>query len=161
MAGGMLDPTERGVAAGSQRADLLAARAEAATAEAEQAVRLAVSALAEADDLRRALQTRGTIDMAKGIIIAVQSVDPETAFDILRKASQRSHVKLVDVAAKIVDAAITRTLTAQPWAAGADSTDESTPCTDRACCCGPPPLPQRPIGSGTKLDPGLPSAASV
>lgn len=117
-------------------AALLAARAEAAIAEAEQAGRVAVSALAEADDLRRAMQTRGTIDMAKGIIIAVQGVDPDAAFDILRQASQRSHVKLVDVAAKIVDAAITRTLTAQPWAAGADSTDESPPCTDRACCCG-------------------------
>lgn len=122
-------------------ANLLAARAEAAIAEAEQAGRVAVSALAEADDLRRAMQTRGTIDMAKGIIIAVQGVDPETAFDVLRQASQRSHVKLIDVAAKIVEAGITRTLTAQPCAAGADSTDESTPRTDRAGCCGPQPLP--------------------
>ena len=111
-------------------AELLAARAEAAIAEAEQAGRLAVSALAEADDLRRAMQTRGTIDMAKGIIIAVQGVDPETAFDILRKTSQQSHTKLIDVAATIVDAAITRTLTARSWRAIAEGTHDSPPRPD-------------------------------
>lgn len=83
----------------------LSIRAATAIVEAEEAGRLAVSALAEADGLRRAMQNRATIDMAKGVIIAIHGVDVETAFDVLRAESQRTHKKLSEVAAGILAAA--------------------------------------------------------
>ena len=86
--------------------ELLYARVESATAEAEAARQLAVNALAEADGLRQAMRTRATIEMAKGILIALRGVDPDTAFEILRGESQRSHQKVSDVATRIVNAAI-------------------------------------------------------
>ena len=61
-----------------------------------------------ADDLTRALHlqealdSRDLIGQAKGILMERQHIDADTAFDILRRASQRSNVKLHDVAALIV-----------------------------------------------------------
>jgi response regulator NasT len=56
----------------------------------------------EVTDLRRALQTRPTIDQAKGIIMADRRCTPEEAFDLLKKLSMESNVRLADVAAAIV-----------------------------------------------------------
>ena len=42
------------------------------------------------------------IEQAKGIIMAQQRCGPEQAFDLLRQASQRTHVKLNELAARIV-----------------------------------------------------------
>lgn len=53
--------------------------------------------------LREALQTRDMIGQAKGILMARQRIDPDGAFDILRRASQRTNRKLRDVAADIVN----------------------------------------------------------
>jgi hypothetical protein len=52
--------------------------------------------------LQRALETRGVIEQAKGVLIARQGCSDEQAFDILRRASQRLNRKLRDVAADLV-----------------------------------------------------------
>ena len=52
--------------------------------------------------LRKALESRDIIGQAKGILMTRQRISAEEAFDILRRASQRSHMKLRDVAASVV-----------------------------------------------------------
>jgi GAF domain-containing protein len=55
------------------------------------------------DNLRDALATRETIGQAKGILMATERMDPDAAFDLLRRASQRENRKLRDIAQEIVD----------------------------------------------------------
>lgn len=52
--------------------------------------------------LRRALTSRGTIEQAKGIIMAERRCTPEAAFDVLARLSQETNVRVVDVAAALV-----------------------------------------------------------
>ncbi|HET6875009.1 MAG TPA: ANTAR domain-containing protein [Acidimicrobiales bacterium] len=52
--------------------------------------------------LRAALDSRDTIGMAKGILMAREGCTPDEAFDILRRASQRENRKLADLAAELV-----------------------------------------------------------
>ncbi len=53
--------------------------------------------------LQEALETRDMIGQAKGVLMARERMSADQAFDVLRRASQRSHRKLRDVAAEIVD----------------------------------------------------------
>jgi GAF domain-containing protein len=55
-------------------------------------------------NLRVALTSRSVIDQATGILMAEQRCDAETAFELLRKASQGRNTKLREVAAAIVAA---------------------------------------------------------
>ncbi|MGA7417889.1 MAG: GAF and ANTAR domain-containing protein [Acidimicrobiales bacterium] len=61
------------------------------------------------EELRRnleiALETRGVIDQAKGILMAREGCSSDEAFDILRRASQRLNRKLHDIAREIVEGA--------------------------------------------------------
>jgi GAF domain-containing protein len=52
--------------------------------------------------LEQALESRDLIGQAKGILMVRQSMTADEAFDILRRASQRSNRKLRDVAADLV-----------------------------------------------------------
>jgi GAF domain-containing protein len=89
---------------------------EVATASllAQQAAAVLTNAMAFAqsleqnEQLRAALDTRDLIGQAKGILMERQGCDADAAFDILRRASQRSNRKLRDVAAEIVSARATR-----------------------------------------------------
>jgi GAF domain-containing protein len=54
------------------------------------------------DHLRTALSSRSVIDQAIGIIIGMQRCPPDTAFDILRTASQNRNVPLRVVASELV-----------------------------------------------------------
>lgn len=67
------------------------------------------TALARAEQakltLSKALETRTVIGQAQGVLIARQGIAPDEAFDILRRASQRTNRKLRDVAAEIVASA--------------------------------------------------------
>jgi len=56
--------------------------------------------------LRAAIDTRGTIGQAIGVLVERHKVPPERAFDLLVRASQRSHVKLRDLAAYVVDTGV-------------------------------------------------------
>jgi GAF domain-containing protein len=57
--------------------------------------------------LERALESRGVIERAKGVLIARQGCDSDQAFDILRRASQRLNRKLRDIALDLVANAAT------------------------------------------------------
>ena len=58
-----------------------------------------------AGQLQEALTTRGVIEQAKGIVIATQGCSAEDAFGLLVGLSQRTHVKLREVAADLVEQA--------------------------------------------------------
>lgn len=54
------------------------------------------------EHLREALDTRDVIGQAKGILMARERCDAAAAFDLLRRASQRSNRKLRDVAEDLI-----------------------------------------------------------
>lgn len=54
------------------------------------------------DQLNEALQSRDLIGQAKGIIMVREGIDADDAFNLLRKQSQSSNIKLRDVAGQIV-----------------------------------------------------------
>lgn len=56
----------------------------------------------EVVQLREALHTRGTIEQAKGLLMATRNCGPDDAFGILAKMSQDTNVKLADVAAALI-----------------------------------------------------------
>lgn len=81
--------------------------------------RLRDSAIAR---LRARLESQPVIDQAKGILIARSGCSPDEAFEVLRRASQRTNTKVRDIAARIVADAQCRTDTAllargipSPW----------------------------------------------
>jgi len=57
-------------------------------------------------DLRVAVDSRGLIGQAIGILIERHKVQPKQAFDMLVHASQRRHVKLRDIAAQLVETGV-------------------------------------------------------
>ncbi|WP_328841668.1 GAF and ANTAR domain-containing protein [Nakamurella leprariae] len=61
-----------------------------------------------ADRLQAALASRAVIDQAIGILRSRTGCGPQEAFERLRRISQAEHVKLVDVAGRIVDEAVRR-----------------------------------------------------
>jgi len=56
-----------------------------------------------AEGLKTAMESRAAIEQAKGIIMAGQRCGPDEAFNILISASQRSNVKIRQLALRIVD----------------------------------------------------------
>lgn len=58
--------------------------------------------------LERALESRTLIGQAQGILMARQSIDAVQAFDVMRRASQRTNRKLHEIAAEIVRGASRR-----------------------------------------------------
>lgn len=62
----------------------------------------AISATDIAEHLRTALDSNRKIGMAIGILMAEHRITDLQAFDLLRAASQRNHLKLRDIAEKVV-----------------------------------------------------------
>jgi PAS domain S-box-containing protein len=60
-----------------------------------------------AGELAQAMESRGIIEQAKGILMARDGCDADAAIDILKRASQRENVKLREIAKRIVDRATT------------------------------------------------------
>ena len=83
--------------------------------------------------LKARLKTMPVIEQAKGIIIAESHCGEAEAFDLLRRASQRSNVPVRDLATEIV-ACSSRTPTpaARPRQAGQDAKSGSDPRLFRA-----------------------------
>jgi ANTAR domain len=54
------------------------------------------------EGLMKRLESQGPIEQAKGIIMAQTRCDPDQAFEILRRASQRSNTKLRVLADELV-----------------------------------------------------------
>ena len=80
-------------------------KAEIFARQASTSLRLAlrVAQLSEAkNDLALAMQSRTTIDLAVGVIMAQNRCSQESAFKILRNASSTRNVKLRDVAARVL-----------------------------------------------------------
>ncbi len=90
----LLDSGDLSSTAASEHAEAV----QSILALAESRERLA----AEVVQLRRALETRPTIDQAKGVIMADRRCTADEAFDVLRKLSMDTNVRLADVAAAIV-----------------------------------------------------------
>jgi GAF domain-containing protein len=67
-----------------------------------------------AGQLEEAMSTRGVIEQAKGILIARQGCSADQAFQLLVQVSQRSHIKLHDVARDLVERARNQASTAAP-----------------------------------------------
>lgn len=63
----------------------------------------ALLAWRHSDELTSALATRDRIGQAKGIIMERFGVDDSCAFDMLRRLSQESNTKLVDIAQQVID----------------------------------------------------------
>ncbi|ANI41827.1 GAF and ANTAR domain-containing protein [Mycolicibacterium vaccae] len=63
----------------------------------------AILASRQSEQLVSALSTRDRIGQAKGIIMERFNVDDVAAFEMLRRLSQDTNTKLVDVAAKVID----------------------------------------------------------
>ncbi|MEU4348066.1 ANTAR domain-containing protein [Streptomyces sp. NPDC023838] len=59
----------------------------------------------ELGQLRRAMESRGTIDLARGILMAAFGVSPEDAWSALVMTSQNTNTKLYRVAQQVVDSA--------------------------------------------------------
>lgn len=55
-----------------------------------------------ATQLAEAMQSRAVIEQAKGIVMAQSGVNPDDAFQLLVRASQRENRKLRDIAAELV-----------------------------------------------------------
>lgn len=62
----------------------------------------AARATDRADNLQVALESNRKIGMAIGILMAEHRITEQQAFDLLRTASQRNHVKLRDIADRVV-----------------------------------------------------------
>jgi len=63
---------------------------------------LQAGAVELSQQLRQAMESRATIEQAKGALMAAEKITPDEAFDVLRRASQRENRKLRDIAADIV-----------------------------------------------------------
>ena len=76
-----------------------------------------VEAAATAKHMQQALESRKTIDMALGILIATHHCSPERAFAILSQASQRHNRKLRELAEDLVksEVAASRTRRENPF----------------------------------------------
>jgi ANTAR domain/PAS fold len=52
--------------------------------------------------VRRSAESRGTIEQAKGVLMATLAVDEDTAFTVLKRQSQNHNVKLRDLAGLLI-----------------------------------------------------------
>jgi GAF domain-containing protein len=60
-------------------------------------------ARAQAENLRRALDSRAVIDQAIGALMATRGLEAETAFELMARESQNTNTKLRDIAARVMD----------------------------------------------------------
>jgi response regulator NasT len=71
--------------------------------ELQGAIEVTLQRFSEFQGLQGAFGRRAVIEQAKGILMAVHTIDADHAFALLRNQSQRTGHKLVDVATSIVD----------------------------------------------------------
>lgn len=62
----------------------------------------ALAAALQREDMAAALRSRDIIGQAKGMLMARSQIDEDAAFEILVRASQRTNVKLAEVARRLV-----------------------------------------------------------
>jgi response regulator NasT len=71
--------------------------------ELQSTLDVALRRFAEYQNLEGAFARRATIEQAKGILMAVHSIGGRQAFDLLRRQSQETGRRLIDVAEAVVD----------------------------------------------------------
>jgi GAF domain-containing protein len=81
---------------------LFAAQAAVAVANS----RLYQRARTLSSQLEAAMSSRAVIEQAKGVIMGARAIDPDAAFDLLRRTSQMENRKLRDIAVDVVHGAI-------------------------------------------------------
>lgn len=64
------------------------------------------SAEEEVRGLRQAMKTRGPIEQAKGVLMAVRGISPAAAFAALSEQAQRENTRLSVLAVRIVDSVV-------------------------------------------------------
>jgi GAF domain-containing protein len=64
---------------------------------------LYVNSVKLTEQLNEALASRAVIDQAKGILMEREGLDADSAFEMLRRASQNLNLKVRDIAVQIVD----------------------------------------------------------
>jgi hypothetical protein len=108
-ADGRVIAAEERASAAEERADAAEERASAAEERASAAEeRLgaaqdrAGAARHESEHLHRAMESRASIEQAKGILMQRHGITPDRAFDLLRRISMRYNVKLHDIAEGLV-----------------------------------------------------------
>src|SRR5690348_5832265 len=75
----------------------------AASAEPAEALAALVAKLrAELTGVRTAMRNRAVIEQAKGVLVERLGITPDQGFDHLVRLSQRTNIKLIEVAAAIV-----------------------------------------------------------
>ncbi|MFC6063718.1 ANTAR domain-containing protein [Streptomyces ochraceiscleroticus] len=101
--------------------------------------------------LRRAMQTRPTIDLARGMLMASFSLSPEAAWDVLVTASQNTNTKLYRLAGELVNSVHGTTLppAVQEQLTAAVAKAKTAPTTPTA----PPPQPEPPDLENTTPEP--------
>ena len=85
--------------------------------------------------LQARLESLPVIEQAKGILMVQTGCRAEQAFDILRRASQRSNIPVRDLAAQIVE----RTVAAGVPARSVGRPEPPRPAPPRATAAGPAP----------------------
>jgi len=70
--------------------------------EAEKLAELLEAALERNRQLEQALESRIVIEQAKGVLVERLRLEPDAAFEILRRASRNSRRRLHDLAAEVV-----------------------------------------------------------
>src|SRR5947207_15814123 len=71
--------------------------------ELQSAIDITLQRFAEYQSLQGAFGRRAVIEQAKGILMARHATDPDDAFEMLRRHSQRNGRKLIDVAEAVVE----------------------------------------------------------
>jgi response regulator NasT len=69
----------------------------------QSALDIVLRRFAEYHNLEGAFARRATIERAKGILMAVHAIDEQEAFDLLRRHSQKTGRRLIDLAEAITD----------------------------------------------------------
>ena len=90
------------VIAAEERARAAEERASAAEERLAAAQDRAGAAQHESEHLHRAMESRASIEQAKGILMQRHGITPDRAFDLLRRISMRYNVKLHDIAEGLV-----------------------------------------------------------
>lgn len=90
--------------------------------ELQSAIDVTLQRFSEYQNLQGAFGRRAVIEQAKGILMARNAIDADTAFALLRRHSQNGGKKLGDVAAAIVDSHLLLIREPQPAAATPDTT---------------------------------------
>ncbi|PWD51532.1 antitermination regulator [Serinibacter arcticus] len=82
---------------------------------------VAVRAALLAQDLAEAVPSSRLVGQAQGLLMERFSMDPDTAFAVLRRLSQTSNVKVVEIARRMVDERAVRDATVRDAVAQAES----------------------------------------